>query len=190
MAQCTAKSKRTGERCKRFCAPGKTVCKWHGGNSNGAPKGNKNALKHGAYQAISLETMYPDEIAYVESVNTDPIDSLREQLKILRVKEMRIAKRMKAALDADATAGSDDGQGGKHPRMVTISATQVQSENFAGEKSKSVTTASETHTLHYLRLEQAHSLVMDQIRRVIDSITKLQPPNNDGLSGIIFKADM
>lgn len=33
--------KRTGQRCKRFCSEGKTVCKWHGGASSGAPKCNK-----------------------------------------------------------------------------------------------------------------------------------------------------
>jgi hypothetical protein len=33
MPQCTAKSKRTKIRCKRFTAPDRTVCKFHGGKS-------------------------------------------------------------------------------------------------------------------------------------------------------------
>lgn len=81
MAQCTATSKRTGERCKRMCAPGKTVCKWHGGNSKGAPKGNKNALKHGAYESISLETMFPDEIEYANSISLDPLTTLHSSFE-------------------------------------------------------------------------------------------------------------
>lgn len=111
MAQCTATSKRTGERCKRMCAPGKTVCKWHGGNSKGAPKGNKNALKHGAYESISLETMFPDEIEYANSISLDPLTTLQEQLRFLRVKEARLAKRMKKALEAEMNAEKDDGTG-------------------------------------------------------------------------------
>lgn len=174
MAQCTATSKRTGERCKRMCAPGKTVCKWHGGNSKGAPKGNKNALKHGAYESISLETMFPDEIEYANSVTLDPLTTLQEQLRVLRVKEARLAKRMKKALEAEMNAGKDDGTGKKGSQMVVITATQTQAENYQGEKSKTVTTTSETHTMQYLRLEQAHSIVLEQIRRVLEAIAKIE----------------
>ena len=46
------------------CGKGKTKCRIHGGANDGPPKGNKNALKHGAYEAISLETMTEEEIAY------------------------------------------------------------------------------------------------------------------------------
>ena len=178
MAQCTATSKRTGERCKRMCAPGKTVCKWHGGNSKGAPKGNKNALKHGAYESISLETMFPDEIEYAKSVSLDPLTTLQEQLQFLRVKEARLAKRMKKALEAEMNAGKEDSTGKKGGQMVVITATQMQAENYQGEKSKTVTTTSETHAMQYLRLEQAHSIVMDQIRRVLEAIAKIE-----GMSG-------
>lgn len=178
MAQCTATSKRTGERCKRMCAPGKTVCKWHGGNSKGAPKGNKNALKHGAYESISLETMFPDEIEYAKSVSLDPLTTLQEQLQFLRVKEARLAKRMKKALEAEMNAGKEDSTGKKGGQMVVVTATQMQAENYQGEKSKTVTTTSETHAMQYLRLEQAHSIVMDQIRRVLEAIAKI-----DGMSG-------
>ena len=178
MAQCTATSKRTGERCKRMCASGKTVCKWHGGNSKGAPKGNKNALKHGAYESISLETMFPDEIEYAKSVSLDPLMTLQEQLRVLRVKEAHLAKRMKKALEAEMNAGKEDSTGKKGGQMVVVTATQMQAENYQGEKSKTVTTTSETHAMQYLRLEQAHSIVMDQIRRVLEAIAKIE-----GMSG-------
>ena len=42
--RCSARSKRTGERCKRFACRDKTVCKFHGGRSTG-PK--VPAIKHG-----------------------------------------------------------------------------------------------------------------------------------------------
>ena len=66
-----------------------------GGANDGPPKGNKNALKHGAYEAISPETMTEEEIAYANAVTLNPCETLREQLKTLRVKEARIAKRLK-----------------------------------------------------------------------------------------------
>jgi len=46
--RCGAKCKRTGLPCKGpAMANGR--CRLHGGKSTGAPKGNKNALKHGLY---------------------------------------------------------------------------------------------------------------------------------------------
>jgi len=38
--RCRAASKRSGERCRRFCAPGFVVCKWHGG---GSPQAQRSA---------------------------------------------------------------------------------------------------------------------------------------------------
>lgn len=47
MSQCTAKSKRSGERCKNFCSPGRTVCRFHGGRT---PRGfNLPQTRHGFY---------------------------------------------------------------------------------------------------------------------------------------------
>jgi len=54
--RCHAKSKRTGERCKRRVVPGYRVCYYHGANPKnhgGCPpekaKGNLNGMIHGAY---------------------------------------------------------------------------------------------------------------------------------------------
>lgn len=174
MGQCTATSKRTGERCKRFCAPGKKVCKWHGGASNGAPKGSKNALKHGAYEKITRETMFADEVEYADSVDIDPASVLEEQLRILRVKELRIARRMKEAMLAEQDAGKDDGTGKKKPSVVTLTVATTQTKNFAGEESKTVSSTSETFAQNYLRLEQAHATVLAQISRTVALLADLR----------------
>ena len=51
---CLAKN-RQGNPCKRVKAQGKKRCYMHGGAAgSGAPKGNKNAFKHGRYSAESL----------------------------------------------------------------------------------------------------------------------------------------
>lgn len=182
MGQCTATSKRTGERCKRFCAPGKKVCKWHGGASNGAPKGSKNALKHGAYEKITRETMFADEVEYADSVDTDPVSVLEEQLRVLKVKELRIAKRMKAAMLAEVDAGKDDGTGKKKPSVVTLTVATTQTENFAGEKSKTVASTAETFAQNYLRLEQAHTTVLAQISRTAGLLADLKGEKEDVLN--------
>jgi hypothetical protein len=46
--RCKAKSKRTGKQCRQWAAVGHQVC-YHHGAGGGAPRGNKNALRFGAY---------------------------------------------------------------------------------------------------------------------------------------------
>jgi hypothetical protein len=48
-SRCTAKSKRTGQRCKAPAVKGWNVCRFHGARG-GAPEGEANgAWKHGHY---------------------------------------------------------------------------------------------------------------------------------------------
>ena len=55
--RCGAKT-RPGTPCKAPAANGKGRCRMHGGaKGSGAPKGNQNALKHGAYSKDSIELM-------------------------------------------------------------------------------------------------------------------------------------
>ena len=52
--QCAAKSKQSGQRCKRYASPGKRVCHFHGGRSTGP---RKPAIKHGetTLEAIKMK---------------------------------------------------------------------------------------------------------------------------------------
>jgi uncharacterized protein YjcR len=51
-ARCGAKTRR-GSECHSPAMPNGR-CRMHGGKSPGAPKGNKNALRHGRYTAEAL----------------------------------------------------------------------------------------------------------------------------------------
>jgi uncharacterized protein YjcR len=51
--RCHAKSKRSGLRCQAPAVRGSSVCRMHGAGG-GAPKGNRNALKHGECSADTL----------------------------------------------------------------------------------------------------------------------------------------
>ena len=50
--RCLAKA-RSGAKCQSPAMPNGR-CRMHGGLSTGAPKGNKNALKHGRYTAEGI----------------------------------------------------------------------------------------------------------------------------------------
>jgi uncharacterized protein YjcR len=53
--RCGART-RSGKPCKSPAVHGKKRCRMHGGApGSGAPRGNKNALKHGLYTREALE---------------------------------------------------------------------------------------------------------------------------------------
>ena len=52
--RCSARSKRTLQPCRAPAVRGHRVCRFHGA-SGGAPKGNRNAWKHGKYSAEAVE---------------------------------------------------------------------------------------------------------------------------------------
>ena len=54
--RCHARSKRSGLRCQAPAVRGYSVCRMHGAGG-GAPRGNQNALKHGAHSAEAVALM-------------------------------------------------------------------------------------------------------------------------------------
>ena len=52
--KCFARTRR-GTLCQTPRIIGKKRCRMHGGTSDGAPKGNKNAFKHGRYSREVIE---------------------------------------------------------------------------------------------------------------------------------------
>ena len=52
--RCSARSKRSGKPCQSPAVRGYSVCRMHGARG-GAPRGNRNAFKHGLYSAEVIE---------------------------------------------------------------------------------------------------------------------------------------
>lgn len=180
MAQCKAKSKRSGERCKKHALKGKNVCKIHGGKSIGSQKGNKHALKTGLRESISLETMTLEEIDYARNIILNPIQILEEQLRVLKVRELRIMKRIKsiivgeALIDTVKVKGSFDEKGNqikevKYKDSINVSGTITQST-----QGNSQSVQYETHSQNYLKFDQALSTIQEQIGRTVERIEKLK----------------
>jgi len=65
LPRCQATAKSTGRRCGNLAMRDKRVCYLHGGKSPGAPKGNRNAEKHGEYSAEEMD-YYRDVIGKVQ----------------------------------------------------------------------------------------------------------------------------
>jgi len=54
--RCLAQT-RSGGQCQSPVVKGKRRCRMHGGTNPGAPIGNRNARKHGAYSAKTVEAV-------------------------------------------------------------------------------------------------------------------------------------
>ena len=140
------------------------------------PKGSKNALKTGQYETILASTITPEELSYRDSLDINPLTTLRETLKTLRMRELRILCRIKKAMDAEEIAGTPtgkmNGQGKEllHPAMLLIGAQQTKK----ADGNDATTSQSESHARYIERLENALTAVQDQIRRVSDSLARME----------------
>ena len=75
MAQCTAKAKRTGERCQMHAVHGYTVCRVHGANPKNHGGGK---IKHGLYAKA------PGEKLKEAIVASEGLQGLEPELELMR----------------------------------------------------------------------------------------------------------
>lgn len=94
---CGAKT-RKGTPCQKTALKnGK--CRLHGGKSTGPQdkeklsnslKGNKNAVKTGAYETISYDTLTDEEKELYEQINTDPATQVDGMIKMNEIRRRRL----------------------------------------------------------------------------------------------------
>lgn len=88
-ATCGAKT-RAGHPCRNGpMSNGR--CRMHGGKSTGAPKDNKNAVTHGAYERIIIDNL-PEEEKLMFAQLTAEME-LDQEIKIQRLKLVRLLAR-------------------------------------------------------------------------------------------------
>ena len=107
---CGAKTSK-GTPCKHIAGYGTDhvgtgKCKFHGGASKGAPKGNSNAVKHGLYSKY-----FPEETLEIFNAleNESPIDILRDNIKIQSSAIILAQKKMRTIIDSNMEHEVRDG---------------------------------------------------------------------------------
>ncbi|QCJ57222.1 phage terminase small subunit [Enterococcus mundtii] len=77
---------------------GNQNAKGNKGNSRASPpSGNKNALKTGEYETIFFDTLSDDEKDIYSSLDDDPSFVLSEEIRLLKIRQLRMMKRIKKA---------------------------------------------------------------------------------------------
>lgn len=100
-------SQRKREKCgaklrgkDRFCenwAMGNGRCRLHGGKSTGpkdTSKVRQNALKTGEHQTIWADSLYDNELEWLELVKLDVESQLNEEIKLMTIRERRMMHRI------------------------------------------------------------------------------------------------
>ncbi|NBA38848.1 small subunit of terminase [Enterococcus hirae] len=77
---------------------GNQNAKGNKGNSRASPPvGNKNALKTGEYETIFFETLSDEEKDIYSNLNNDPSFVLSEEIRLLKIRQLRMMKRVQKA---------------------------------------------------------------------------------------------
>ena len=64
------------------------------GSHEGAPQGNKNAEKDGAYSTVLLDMLTPDEMTVAQAAPMDSKEALKHEMQVLKVREHRILEKI------------------------------------------------------------------------------------------------
>ena len=100
---------KSGETCPRSAGwgtehPGVGSCKYHPGGRQGAPAGNKNALKHGLHEYLYFDAMTEEELELLRSKGGNKREALSgvySALDLLDIRERRILARIKNLRNED-----------------------------------------------------------------------------------------
>ncbi|WP_446892624.1 HGGxSTG domain-containing protein [Acinetobacter sp. NS4_7] len=137
MKKCGAKT-RAGGKCQLQAGHGTDHigtgrCRLHGGASKGAPKGNKNALKHGIYSKLFTDSEV-DEAKQMQG-------SIENELAIARLQLLNLLKIMRKYGDnpildkvEEKTIVQDEGEQKKNKEKKDFLKALVKSAKHAGEE--------------------------------------------------------
>lgn len=179
--KCGRKTKGTGKPCKnpaglRTNHPGHGACYKHGGASDGAPKGNKNAVTTGEYESIYAGTLTDEENAAYQAMDTSPLRQATEQVKLLTIREVRMLARIKDLKEQDE-AQPEEQRGFGISSITTRRGWDVKGK-------VDYTEAERTSTLDsILKLEEALTRIQALKRAAIEQLRKTiaatPPDGND-----------
>ena len=140
------------------------------GHHDGAPKGNKNAEKDGAYSAIFFDMLSDEEKALAERTPFGSREALQHELQILKVREHRILEKIAKYENAD------------EEQLFISSLTDMRVPGKAAKGDKSRDGALQTMGMYakdsaftrVLKLEEALYKVQGRIATIANSLRALE----------------
>lgn len=131
-----------------------------GSRGGQAPKGNKNAVITGEYEKILFDTLSGEELKLIENINNNKVDLLKQEIKLLTVREYRIMKRIQAVRSKDL-------------KVENINVTEIKDAD--GElMQEHITTLSLSEFEILNRLEEALTRVQEKKIKAIESLSRIE----------------
>ncbi|MDQ3965270.1 MAG: hypothetical protein M3246_02265 [Actinomycetota bacterium] len=157
--------------------PGRGRCKLHGGESSGAPVGNKNAVTTGAYESIVFDRLPDTERELYGRIDPSPRAQAEEEIRLLTIRECRMLARIQDLLASREELG-------------TVETTTEAGRRARGEVDVA-TVRSEATLERVQRVEEALTRIQQrkgyfvEILRRIEAAVEPQDLTGTALSGLI-----
>lgn len=136
------------------------------GNSRASPpKRNKNALKTGEYETIFFDTLSHDEKDIYSSLNDDPSFVLSEEIRLLKIRQLRMMKRIK-----EAESGLNDEEVDRLQQMRKIK-TPIEKDGKKLEIKREVMQDVQVSRKTYRKIDDILS-IEDALTRISNQLTK------------------
>ncbi|EGP4889709.1 small subunit of terminase [Enterococcus faecium] len=145
---------------------GNQNAKGNKGNSRASPPvGNKNALKTGEYETIFFETLSEEEKDIYSSLNDDPSFVLSEEIRLLKIRQLRMMKRIKKA-----ESGLNDEEVDRLQQMRKIK-TPIEKDGKKLEIKREVMQDVQVSRKTYRKIDDILS-IEDALTRISNQLTK------------------
>ena len=139
---------------------GNQNAKGNKGNSRASPpEGNKNALKTGEYETIFYKTLSDEEKDIYSNLNNDPSFVLSEEIRLLKIRQLRIMKRIQ-----QAEAGLNDEEIERLQQLRKIK-TPIEKNGRKLEIKREV--------MQYVQVSRKTHRKIDDILSIEDSLTRI-----------------
>ena len=119
----------------------------------GAPKGNKNAVKTGEFETLFFDALDPDERKLISVMSSEKEQLLLQEIQLLTVRERRMMRRID---DINKSDGSHEDGAGDIPADMTLVKLQSGIDKDKGTN-----------------LKEYHGK-LDQIQAIEDALTRVQ----------------
>ena len=145
---------------------GNQNAKGNKGNSRASPpKRNKNALKTGEYETIFFDTLSDDEKDIYSSLDDDPSFVLSEEIRLLKIRQLRMMKRIK-----EAESGLNDEEVDRLHQMRKIK-TPIEKDGKKLEIKREVMQDVQVSRKTYRKIDDILS-IEDALTRISNQLTK------------------
>ncbi|NAA11355.1 small subunit of terminase [Enterococcus hirae] len=139
---------------------GNQNAKGNKGNSRASPPvGNKNALKTGEYEIIFFDTLSDEEKDIYSNLNNDPSFVLSEEIRLLKIRQLRMMKRIQ-----QAEAGLNDEEIERLQQLRKIK-TPIEKNGRKLEIKREV--------MQYVQVSRKTHRKIDDILSIEDSLTRI-----------------